>query len=68
MPAGQPDSIETFADRLIREAMAAGEFDDLPGKGNPIPGAGTRDDAGWWIRNWLERNRERDDQESTSSE
>ncbi len=69
MPAGRPDSIETYADRLIREAMDAGEFDELPGKGEPIPGAGTKDDAGWWIRSWLERNRERHQhQESTSSE
>lgn len=67
MPAGQPDSIESYADRLIREAMTAGEFKDPPGSGEPIPGAGTRDDAGWWIRRWLDRNRESDDQESSSS-
>ena len=67
MPAGQPDSVESYADRLIREAIAAGEFDDLPGTGEPIPGAGTRDDTGWWIRLWLDRNREVDDQESSSS-
>lgn len=27
---------ETIADRLIREAMERGEFDDLPGKGQPL--------------------------------
>lgn len=27
---------ETVADRLIREAMERGEFDDLPGKGQPL--------------------------------
>lgn len=66
MPAGHPDSVETYADRLIREAIEVGEFDDLPGTGRPIPGAGTHDDDGWWIRNWIERNR-RDDQEPSNS-
>ena len=28
---------ETVADRKIREAMEAGEFDNLPSKGRPIP-------------------------------
>lgn len=67
MPAGHPDSIESYTDRLIREAMERGEFDDLPGLGDPIPGAGTKDDDGWWIRSWLERNRESDSQESSRS-
>ncbi len=48
---------EAFVDRVIREAMERGEFDDLPGKGEPIPGAGTVDTEGWWIRSWVERNR-----------
>ncbi|HIE21076.1 MAG TPA: DUF1992 domain-containing protein [Acidimicrobiia bacterium] len=37
--------------------MEAGEFDDLPGEGEPLPGAGTPDDEYWWVRKWLERNR-----------
>ncbi len=73
MPAGppavnQPDPAESFPDRLIREAMAAGEFDDLPGSGKPIPGRGTPDDAGWWIRDWVGRNRLENDQEPKSPE
>ncbi|HEX6286778.1 MAG TPA: DUF1992 domain-containing protein [Acidimicrobiia bacterium] len=66
MPTGQPDSVETHADRLVREAMEAGQFDDLPGAGEPLPGAGTKDDAGWWIRGWLARNRATPDQASNS--
>ena len=66
MPAGQPDSTQGYADRLILEAMCAGEFDDLPGTGEPIPGAGIKDDVGWWIRSWVERNRE-SSQDSSSS-
>ncbi|MFZ0012706.1 MAG: DnaJ family domain-containing protein [Acidimicrobiia bacterium] len=65
MPIGQPDSVETLADRLVREAMEKGEFDDLTGIGEPIPGSGTRDDDGWWIRSWVERNRRGDAQTPT---
>lgn len=52
---GEP--FETHVDRLIRESIERGEFDDLPGEGEPIPGAGTVDVKGWWIRKWVERNR-----------
>jgi hypothetical protein len=31
-----PMSFEQIAEERIREAMAAGEFDDLPGRGRPI--------------------------------
>jgi len=48
---------ESLAERRIREAIRAGEFDDLPETGQPIPGAGTRDDDLWWVRSWIERNR-----------
>lgn len=51
------DRFETMVDRIIREATERGEFDDLPGRGKPIPGAGTVDGEGWWIRRWVERNR-----------
>ena len=51
---------EGFVDRVIREAMERGEFDDLPGKGRPIPGVGTVDTDGWWIRSWVQRNRRAD--------
>ena len=37
--------------------MERGEFDDLPGTGVPLPGAGTVDDELWWVREWLARNR-----------
>lgn len=47
---------ESLPERLIREAIEAGEFDDLPGEGKPLPGAGTADDELWWVRQWLKRN------------
>ena len=66
MPVGHPDSVEGHADRLIREAIERGDFDDLKGSGRPIPGAGTKDDDLWWVRSWIQRNG--DFQEPSSSE
>ncbi|HEX6298964.1 MAG TPA: DnaJ family domain-containing protein [Acidimicrobiia bacterium] len=63
-----PDMVESTADRMIREAMEAGDFDDLPGTGRPIPGKGRVDDDMWWVRSWLDRNRHPDDQGSSNSE
>jgi hypothetical protein len=50
---------ESFVERIIRQAIEHGEFDHLPGTGKPIPGAGTSDTEGWWIRRWVERNSQR---------
>lgn len=49
---------ETLPERLIREAMESGEFDELPGVGKPLPAAGAPDDDLWWVREWVKRNRE----------
>jgi hypothetical protein len=54
-------------ERAIRFAMEAGEFDDLPGEGKPIPGVGQVDDDLWWVRGWLRRNRDDDQAESPSN-
>ncbi|HKZ18975.1 MAG TPA: DUF1992 domain-containing protein [Acidimicrobiia bacterium] len=44
-----------FVERIIEEAIARGEFDNLPGEGQPLS---TGDDGpGWWIRNYVERMR-----------
>ncbi len=51
------DRHETLPERLIREAIEAGRFDNLPGEGRPLPGAGTADDELWWVREWLRRDR-----------
>ena len=53
---GSHDRFESHVDRIIREAMERGEFDDLPGTGQPIAGAGSKDDDLWWIRRWVRRN------------
>jgi hypothetical protein len=48
---------ESFIDRQIREAMERGEFDDLPGAGKPIPGAGRPHEPNWWVKSFVERER-----------
>ena len=50
-PAGM--SWESFIDRQIREAQERGEFDDLPGKGKPLPDLDRPYDELWWIRRKL---------------
>jgi hypothetical protein len=52
-PAGV--NFETWIDRQIRDAADRGEFDNLPGAGKPLPGAGHADDENWWLRSYLER-------------
>ena len=49
-----------FVERIIEEAIARGEFDNLPGEGRPLPIGD--DGPGWWIRSYVERMR-RDDRE-----
>jgi hypothetical protein len=46
-------SWESWIDRQIREAAERGEFEDLPGKGKPIPNLDKPHDENWWIRQKL---------------
>ncbi len=50
------DPFESVVERRIREAMERGEFDDLPGTGEPLPDAGRPYDELWWVKKWLKRN------------
>ena len=45
--------VESIAERKIREAMDRGEFDDLPGQGEPLK-LDDRD-PNWWVKGLLER-------------
>lgn len=45
----------TWIDKQISAAQERGEFDDLPGAGKPIPGAGRPDDEMWWVRQVMAR-------------
>jgi hypothetical protein len=50
-PAGM--AWESYVERRIREAQAAGAFDNLPGAGQPIPGIDDPPDENWWIKQKL---------------
>lgn len=45
---------ESWVERQIRVAQERGEFDNLPGAGQPIPHLGD-DDELWWVKNKLRR-------------
>ena len=46
-----------WVDAQIREAIARGEFDNLPGAGKPIPGIDGPHDPDWWLKGLIERER-----------
>ena len=48
---------ESWVERQIREAMERGEFDNLPGAGQPIPGLTGHDEENWWVKRFLEREK-----------
>jgi hypothetical protein len=50
-----PEQYESLIDRQIRLAAERGAFDDLPGKGKPLPGLREPDDELWWVRGFLRR-------------
>jgi hypothetical protein len=44
-----------WVDEQIRQAMARGDFDNLPGAGKPIEGLGRTHDPDWWLKKLIER-------------
>ncbi len=50
-------AIEIVAENRIREAMAEGKFDNLPGLGRPIPDLDEPYDPDWWVKRWIVRER-----------
>jgi DnaJ-like protein len=46
-------SWESWIERKIRESMEAGEFDNLPGSGEPIADLARPYDELWWLRKKL---------------
>ena len=51
---GAPQPYESAVDRAVREAAERGAFDDLPGRGKPLPHLeDTSED--WWLRGYLDR-------------
>jgi hypothetical protein len=45
----------TWVDLQVQQAMARGDFDDLPGAGKPIPDLGEHHDPDWWLKKLVER-------------
>lgn len=43
-----------FADQRIQEALERGEFENVAGTGQPIPGIEQPLDENWWVRKKLE--------------
>ena len=48
-------SWEGWTERLIREGIERGDFDDLPGRGRPLAGLDEPRDELWWVRDKLRR-------------
>jgi len=46
-----------WVDQQVREAMARGEFDDLPYAGKPLPHIDTARRPDWWLEQLFERER-----------
>ncbi|WP_445188578.1 J-domain-containing protein [Pseudonocardia sp. Cha107L01] len=46
---------ESVIDEQIRKAQERGDFDNLPGKGKPLPGLDGPDDDLWWVRGYIRR-------------
>jgi len=48
---------ESVVEKQIREAMEQGAFDNLEGKGQPIPDLGIERDPLWWAKKLVEREK-----------
>jgi hypothetical protein len=46
---------ESWIDRQVREAHERGEFDDLPGAGQPLPDLDKPFDELWWVKDKVRR-------------
>lgn len=49
--------IQTYVEQTIQQAQRRGDFDDLPGKGRPLPGLDQPYDPDWWVKQLVERER-----------
>ena len=54
-PPKKPLSWSLLAEERIQSAQAAGQFDNLPGFGKPIPGIDEPHDELWWVKDKLKR-------------
>lgn len=58
---------ETWIDRMITEAIEAGDLEPHEGVGERIPDLDRAYDPNWWVKDWVEREKlreyERDERE-----
>ena len=47
----------SWVDRQIDEAQKKGEFDNLPGKGQPLPGVDGQYSEDWWLKDKIRREK-----------
>ena len=59
MPKEKPPgkSYRDWVEEMIQEAERAGEFDQLEGAGQPIPGISDPYDPDWWVKKLLKREK-----------
>jgi hypothetical protein len=50
-----PDQRAGMVEIAIQQAMRRGDFDELPGRGRPLPDLDRAQDPDWWIRRKIER-------------
>ena len=48
-------TFDSWVDRQIDASIKRGEFENLPGKGEPLPGVNGRYDPDWWLKEKLAR-------------
>jgi Domain of unknown function (DUF1992) len=46
-----------YVDLKIQQAMARGDFDNLPGAGKPLRGLDKEYDPDWWVKQLIEREK-----------
>lgn len=58
-PLKKPEGMswESFSEHLIAQAQAAGEFDNLPGFGKPLPDLDRPHDDAWWVKQTARREK-----------
>lgn len=50
-------SFKAWAEEQIEQAEREGAFDDLPGRGKPLPDAYQPYDPDWWVKSLIRRER-----------
>lgn len=49
--------VQRVAEQRLRAAQEAGRFEQLPGKGQPLPDLDEPFDECWWLRRWIQREK-----------